>query len=129
MVDRLPQLIVTGSRGFADYPALARCLDEVWSFRSFDQLWHGGAAGADRLASSWASLNRVRTQVWLPDWNAYGKGAGLVRSRAMVDSAHPLSIVAVFCKGPLDSSAGTRACVGFARAAGLRIWRIVTSWP
>lgn len=110
-------VIVTGSRDFTDFQAVAKVLDAL----SPTQVWHGGARGADTCANTWAAFRGVKVRVFLPDWAGLGKAAGPVRSAQMCGLAKPGSIVAVFCKGPLSSSPGTAACVRAARREGLRV--------
>lgn len=113
------RVLVTGSRDFADYKALAEALDDL--FFNFEGLTapetpftvvHGGAAGADSLAGEWCRTMRelgysmVHAEVHRADWKKYGKIAGLVRNQKMVElGAH---ICLAFPRG---LSRGTRDCI------------------
>lgn len=76
---------VLGSRSFNDYQLLKRILNEylgkVWVIVS------GGAAGADLLGEKWADENKIKTCIYYPDWNKYGKSAGMIRNKDIVDDS------------------------------------------
>lgn len=103
---------MTGSRDLTDRQAVSDALDEL-----YDRAWHydgssltivhGGARGADTLASEWCQMhNDVIEEVHKPDWDAYGKVAGFVRNQEMV------SLGADVCLAfPRGKSAGTRDCI------------------
>ena len=44
----------------------------------------GGARGIDTLAEYWAKANKIEWVCYLPQWQIYGKRAGLVRNEEMV---------------------------------------------
>jgi len=50
----------------------------------------GGAEGADTFASNWAKENNIPIIVHLPDWNKYGKAAGAIRNRLIVNECDEL---------------------------------------
>ncbi len=116
-------VIVTGSRTFTDFKAVARALAAL----APAAVWHGGAKGADSLASTWCSFTGTPSRVFLPDWSTHGKAAGVIRSVAMLNQAPARSTVAAFCKGPLSGSPGTQACVKAARRLGMRV-RLFYDW-
>jgi len=43
------------------------------------------ARGADTLGGKWARENNVLEKIYKPDWNTYGKAAGMVRNQEMLD--------------------------------------------
>ena len=45
----------------------------------------GGARGADRLAGVVARELGIPVKVFLADWDKYGRGAGMMRNRQMLD--------------------------------------------
>ncbi len=68
-------------------------------------LVHGGASGADQLASKAGRELGMNIEVHRADWNTHGKAAGPIRNQQMVDAgAHR---VIAFVGKPLDQSRGT----------------------
>ena len=53
----------------------------------------GGAKGVDTLAEQWAARHDIPCQVMLADWDRYGRGAGMIRNRAMSEQAEALIAV------------------------------------
>ena len=83
----LPQYLimkvaVIGSRSFSNYDLLKKTLDEIAGIKI---IISGGAAGADTLAEQWAKENNVETVIYKPDWAKYGRGAGIVRNRLIIE--------------------------------------------
>ena len=84
-VEDMIKIGVIGSRSFNDYELLKRVLDEylgkVWVVVS------GGAKGADSLGEKWANENNIKTCIYKPDWDTYGKGAGMIRNKDIVEDS------------------------------------------
>lgn len=78
------KLAVVGSRSFCDESKLEQALE---SYKGRVTLVvSGGAKGADSLAESWASKNGIATKVFKPDWQKYGRGAGMVRNKEIIEN-------------------------------------------
>ncbi len=60
-------------------------------------LIYGGASGADELSANYASLLGWQLEKHAAKWNVYGKAAGPIRNREMVDSG--LDLLLVFRQG------------------------------
>lgn len=45
----------------------------------------GGAAGVDTIAENWAKKHKKEWVCYLPQWDVYGKRAGLMRDEDMVN--------------------------------------------
>lgn len=112
--------LITGSRVFNDAYIMNLALDGFIEEREVDKktltLVHGGARGADSLSSIWAKKNGVEVEVWYPDWNTYGKAAGVMRNQDMLDSG--VDIVIAFPKG---EARGTRDMMRRAKKAGVEV--------
>lgn len=101
-------LLVAGSRSFAPK------YDKKWNLVSgwphskmvnvFDQasyaldmtfsnVIHGGAQGVDMMAGEWARSKGYPVDVFLPDWDQFGKAAGYMRNRDMVEVATAAIVV------------------------------------
>jgi hypothetical protein len=76
------KVAVVGSRSFNDYEKLKQTLDQTPSITS---IISGGAKGADSMAEQWAKENGIETVIYKPDWAKYGRGAGVVRNRLIIE--------------------------------------------
>lgn len=47
----------------------------------------GGAKGTDSLAEIYAEKYQLPLVVFKPDWQEYGRGAGIVRNREIIEAA------------------------------------------
>lgn len=70
--------------------------------------------GADAWARRWCEMYQVDYELYEANWNRYGRRAGPVRNREMVDSG--VDAGAAFCH-PLMR--GTADCLGYARTRGV----------
>ena len=46
----------------------------------------GGALCADTFAENWAKENSIPTLIFKPDWKTYGRSAGVVRNKQIIES-------------------------------------------
>lgn len=102
---------VVGSRTFKDYTLLKRTLNEIRE-RSHERsvvLVSGGARGADQLAERYAREYSLPIRILSPDWNRYGKSAGLRRNTDIVQEC---DILVAFWD---QKSNGTRDSINKAR--------------
>lgn len=116
------RLGVVGSRSFDRYPVLKQELDKLLSQSHsqsqsqsqihIEMVVSGGAAGADRLAERWAEENHIPTTIYKPDWKKYGKAAGLMRNREIVNDS---DLVIAFWNG---WSKGTASSIDLAKEMG-----------
>ena len=77
------KLAVIGSRSFDDKMILEKVLNEVKT--SIGLIITGGAKGADQLAEQWANNNNIPVQIIKPDWSKYGRSAGIVRNKQIIE--------------------------------------------
>jgi len=82
------QLIIAGSRTFADYERLENTLNRL--VKPEDVLILGGAKGADALALKWATTQGIPFKMMPADWTKNGKVAGMVRNGEMAKVAEAL---------------------------------------
>lgn len=131
------KVAVTGGRlfgaevdEFGDYTArslrerrvLQQALDAFLAFfaRPGDLLLaHGGANGADALAGAWAGERGVPVTEFKADWKAYGKAAGPVRNRQLLETWRPDFLVA------FEGGAGTQNCKQTARLLRIPVLEVV----
>jgi hypothetical protein len=102
------KLAVIGSRTFKDYELMCSVLNPL----NIDLIVSGGAKGADSLAERWAKENRVQTLIFHPNWDTYGKKAGIMRNFDIIDSCDQL--IAFWDQ----KSKGTKQALDYARKIG-----------
>ena len=129
------KLLVCGSRPPCACAGIAYCdvckpaLDQVWQVMQAHapvptEVVAGGARGPDDWAHNWAVLNGVPATVVKPDWNRYGRSAGMRRNEAMLD-LKPDKVLA-FWDG---RSRGTKHMIEIARRAGVPVEIVVRPKP
>jgi len=86
------RILVTGSRTLEDKAQVYRTLSRLHHVKAFDELIHGGAAGADSFAHEWAEVNRVPIRVFRADWKRYGRAGGPKRNEEMAAAGPDLCV-------------------------------------
>ena len=126
-----PRILVCGGRDFDDAEDVFYYLDRLvedrgWIYEKDEygnflpcvHIIHGGARGADTCADDWAVQNWCPVEVFLPEWDKYGKRAGYLRNKRMLDEGQP-DLVLAFPGGK-----GTAMMVDIARKAGVEVIEI-----
>jgi len=100
-------IAVIGSREFNNEKLMFSTLDQ------FDicKLISGGARGADTLAEKYAYENSIITEIFYPDWNRFGRGAGFIRNKEIIENC---DMVVAFWDG---KSKGTLSSIQLATKA------------
>lgn len=75
----------------------------------------GGANGADYLALKWAAKKWIPFEAYPAEWNKYGKRAGYIRNKQMLDEGKPDLVVA------FPGGKGTAMMVKLAKEAGVEV--------
>jgi len=89
---------------------------ELEQFPRCTELIHGGARGADKMADEIGrELGFIVVEV-PADWDKYGRSAGAIRNREMLDMKPDLVIAF-----PTAESRGTWNCVNEARRRGIKV--------
>jgi len=78
---------------------------------------HGAARGADRMAGEIATELGLRVVACPADWARYGKAAGLIRNRQMLDEYKP-QLVLAFVQDWANSR-GTQHTVSLSQKRGI----------
>jgi len=111
------KVIIAGSRGVTELKQVEESMDlSAIDFSYITEVVSGAARGADRLGEEWAFDRNILTQVFYPDWEKYGKGAGYIRNRQMAKYADRL--VAVWD----GQSKGTKHMIDLMRAANKPVY-------
>ena len=78
------KIAVVGSRNFTHKVILENELDSIKN--QIELIISGGAVGADTLAENWAKENKIQTLIIKPNWKTYGRSAGVVRNKQIIES-------------------------------------------
>ena len=116
----MTRIVIAGSRGFEDYALLEQTLDHILDEQTDTiELVSGHAKGADLLAEQYAKENNLPIHIIKPDWKTYGRAAGPIRNRQMLDYAKEESpLVVAFWD---SQSKGTRNTIETARSLGIPV--------
>lgn len=110
-------VLVTGGRNFTDRALVHDTLNAINAAHTITMLVQGGAVGADALARSWsdANLPQHALRTFRADWESYGKHAGHVCNREMLQETRPNLVVA------FQGGIGTRHMVSIAEKAHVTV--------
>jgi hypothetical protein len=132
-------VIVCGSRNWRDLRTIFRRLNKLpgdtviyHGDNGYDKngvpLWGKpdwmAERGADKLAGRAAAHLGLRVVPVTPEWKRYGKRAGPLRNKRMLEEAKPNLVIAFH--DDIEASAGTKDMVSIARAAGVEVEVIAT---
>lgn len=78
------KIAIIGSRTFCDKTLFQEVVNNL-PFKIMEII-SGGAKGADALAAEWAASNEIPLLIFKPEWNKYGRAAGVVRNKLIVES-------------------------------------------
>jgi hypothetical protein len=106
--------LITGSREWINQDIIHRALLE----HKVTEIMQGGATGADCLAWRAALTIGIAVKCIRPDWNQYGKAAGVLRNAQMLREFRP-DIVLAFWDG---QSRGTRNMIDLATQDRVPTW-------
>jgi len=108
------KVIIAGSRSIEDYNLLLEAISksEFW----ISEVVCGGARGADLLGERYAKENHIKLEMFLANWDAYGKRAGYLRNEQMAKYADCL--IALWD----GKSRGTKHMIDLAKKDGLRVY-------
>lgn len=107
------KLAIVGSRIFTDYDYLKDKLEPIKN--KVKVVVSGGAKGADTLGERWADEHNIPKEIYYPDWNKYGKKAGFLRNKIIVDKSD--AVVAF----QVDSSKGTQHTIELAKKENKKV--------
>jgi hypothetical protein len=77
------KVAVIGGRDFNDYDKLK----EVLGFFPISVVVSGGAIGADTLGEKYADENGISKEIYVPQWDLFGKKAGFMRNTTIVENS------------------------------------------
>jgi hypothetical protein len=109
------KILVTGSRTWYDRDIIYR---ELVKYPKDSILIQGVAKGADSIARDIALKLGMEVWDYPAEWDKYGKSAGPIRNRQMLDQNPDL--VLAFHKN-IEESKGTKDCVNEATKRGIPV--------
>lgn len=115
------RVLICGSRYWDDYDAVMTVIDhlieQATRFNARVVVIQGGAKGADSLACRAALERKLEVEQYDADWKTYGRSAGPIRNKRMLDEGKPSLVVAF--SYDLANSKGTANMVAQAGKAGI----------
>lgn len=106
-------VIIAGSRDFADYALLRQKCDICFTHRKPTAIISGTARGVDRMGEQYAKERGVPVKQFPANWEKYGKSAGYRRNEEMAQCADAL--IAVWD----GQSKGTKHMIDTAKKMGI----------
>lgn len=103
------RVAIIGSRGFPNLGLVRQC---VQSLPANTEVVSGGAYGVDAVAADEAASRGLAVRVFPADWRRYGRRAGPLRNRTIVEYADR---IIAFWDG---TSRGTANVIALAQALG-----------
>lgn len=110
------KVVVAGSRSFNDYDLLKTSLDLFLQHYDSVTIISGHAYGADKLGERYASQKGYEVELFIPNWDLYGKRAGYLRNEDMAKNG---DVLVAFWDG---KSKGTQHMINLAKKHELKIW-------
>lgn len=107
------RVLVCGSRHFQDHNKLVYELSAI----PITHLITGGAKGADSHAEFFAKRVCIPHTIFPANWDKYGKGAGPIRNKQMLDEGKPDLVIAFLA----PNSRGTKNMIEQAKKAGVPV--------
>lgn len=114
------RVLVCGDRNFEDATHMRMVLFSKFDPDDTVTLIHGDARGADRLSETVLTgyfKGGFEIKRFPADWNKYGKGAGPIRNKQMLDEGKPDLVIAFLAEG----SRGTANMISQAEKAGVKV--------
>ena len=109
--------VIGGCRDYCNYEEFCvfvdRCLNEL---SGEVVILSGHCSGVDEMAERYAKQHGIKCEVYSADWKRYGRAAGPIRNRHMVEQC---SVVIAFRDG---KSRGTKSLISLAEAAQKRLY-------
>lgn len=117
------KILICGGRDYDYYEKMRILIEKI----NPDCIVQGGAKGADSLAKQIAKKININCMEYSANWSMYGKKAGPIRNRKMLDDNPDVKLVIAF-HGNIMNSTGTKDMVNYARKKGYKV-KIVDDTP
>jgi hypothetical protein len=114
----VPHIVLSGSRDFNDLPTVRAVLEGIHTNEPDTIVRVGDARGLDALVRTVAHRLGITLEVHVADWSKYGRAAGHVRNREMIEGAKVL--LAFY--GPNGRTPGTANAMWNALSLGVPVF-------
>lgn len=108
--------IIAGSRTIKDMQSLILAIEASGFASLITEVVSGGARGIDLLGEQWAIDNEIPVKRFIPEWERFGKPAGIFRNLQMANYAEAL--IAIWD----GKSKGTLHMINSAKEKGLKVY-------
>lgn len=106
--------IIAGSRSVQNQSHLLAAISRARL--PISEVVSGGARGIDRLGEQWATTQGIPVRQFLPNWEKFGRAAGMIRNAEMARYADAL--IAIWD----GKSRGTKQMIEQAKKYGLKVF-------
>ncbi len=113
------RVLVTGDREWDDAWKIKERLEKL---DSDTVIIHGDCRGVDRIAGEVAEQIGFEVIAYPADWKRYGKAAGPIRNKEMLDKGHPDLVIAFHPN--MNQSKGTKNMFTVAKRRGIAVEHI-----
>ena len=83
------RVLVYGGRDFTNQKLGFKALDQLHAEFGFTVVIDGVARGADTIGYNWAQLRNLPSDRYPANWSKYGRSAGPIRNKQMLDEGKP----------------------------------------
>lgn len=111
------KILICGSRDYKNIEAIKNVINRL---SAEDIVIHGCAKGADSIAGYLAKNKGLKVLEFPAQWDKYGKAAGPIRNKQMLDEGKPDEVYAFYADK--SKSRGTKNMVKQSRKAGIPVW-------
>lgn len=122
------RVLVCGSRTWNDRKFLNDILNHLAKVIDIEVIIEGEAKGADTMAREWAEDKGVNVDAYPANWGEFGKAAGPIRNKQMLEEGQPKLVIA-FYDGHREDSRGTANMVAQAKAASVGVLEYFGNHP
>lgn len=88
------RVLVCGGTKYNNTKLIYDTLDHLHESIGFTVIIEGEAQGVDITSRHWAESRGIEVEPYPADWNRYGKGAGHIRNKQMIDEGNPDLVIA-----------------------------------
>lgn len=81
------KIAIVGSRSISDEKLVIEFILACHEFDTeYDKIISGGARGVDTIVENFAKKYNIKTKIFKPQWDKYGKQAGFIRNADIVNA-------------------------------------------
>ena len=113
------KVVIGGCRDYNDYVFFKSCIDAILKNEKDEiTIISGHCSGVDLMGERYAAENGINIEIIFPEWAKYGRAAGPIRNKKMVEAA---DLIIAFWDG---ISKGTRSLIKYAQDNKKEVIRI-----